>query len=258
MAVLVCIPTDISAFNTLSGFVIAFLPRSKCLLISWLWSLSAVILEPKKIKMIIRLQNMFLIQRKKERVRKASGENRTWLLWLICWTIRLSDLVSSLGKTHTFLNTWITRHLKSDSVPHMPLIFLTTHLLKQSLEHYWTWVSPESPSLGHSSDSRLPLRADHLGAEGKPRRAQSLLCTPLSWDQVLRNDGGSSHTKADTWMAPCPGIKQQVPTFSGRGEAAGGLFSQKHFVGTFFFSVYPSANTIGHLLVSSNALGTIK
>ena len=77
MAVLVCIPTDISAFNTLSGFVIAFLPRSKCLLISWLWSLSAVILEPKKIKMIIRLQNMFLIQRKKERVRKASGENRT-------------------------------------------------------------------------------------------------------------------------------------------------------------------------------------
>ena len=29
--------------------VIAFLPRSKYLLISWLWSLSAVILEPKKI-----------------------------------------------------------------------------------------------------------------------------------------------------------------------------------------------------------------
>ena len=37
-------------FNTLSRFVIAFLPRSKCLLISWLQSLSAVILEPKKIK----------------------------------------------------------------------------------------------------------------------------------------------------------------------------------------------------------------
>ena len=37
-------------FNMLSRFVIAFLPRSKCLLISWLWSTSAVILEPKKIK----------------------------------------------------------------------------------------------------------------------------------------------------------------------------------------------------------------
>ena len=37
-------------FNTLSRFVIAFLPRSKGLLISWLQSPSAVILEPKKIK----------------------------------------------------------------------------------------------------------------------------------------------------------------------------------------------------------------
>ena len=37
-------------FNTLSKFVTAFLPRSKCLLISWLKSSSAVILDPKKIK----------------------------------------------------------------------------------------------------------------------------------------------------------------------------------------------------------------
>ena len=37
-------------FNMLSSFVIAFLPRSKCLLISWLQTLSAVILEPEKIK----------------------------------------------------------------------------------------------------------------------------------------------------------------------------------------------------------------
>ena len=37
-------------FYMLSRLVIAFLPRSKCLLISWLQSLSAVILEPRKIK----------------------------------------------------------------------------------------------------------------------------------------------------------------------------------------------------------------
>ena len=37
-------------FNTLSRFVIAFLPRSKCLLISWLQSLSTVIFEPRKVK----------------------------------------------------------------------------------------------------------------------------------------------------------------------------------------------------------------
>ena len=36
--------------NTLSRFVIAFLPRSKCLLILWLQSPPAVILEPRKIK----------------------------------------------------------------------------------------------------------------------------------------------------------------------------------------------------------------
>ena len=35
-------------FNTLARFVITFLPRSKCLLISWLQSPSAVILEPRR------------------------------------------------------------------------------------------------------------------------------------------------------------------------------------------------------------------
>ena len=39
-------------FNTLFRFVIAFLPRSKLLLISLLQSPSAVILEPKKIKSV--------------------------------------------------------------------------------------------------------------------------------------------------------------------------------------------------------------
>ena len=37
-------------FNMLSRFVIAFHPRSKCLLISWLQPPSAVILEPRKMK----------------------------------------------------------------------------------------------------------------------------------------------------------------------------------------------------------------
>ena len=40
-------------FNMLSRLVITFLPRSKRLLISWLQSLSAVILEPPKIKSVI-------------------------------------------------------------------------------------------------------------------------------------------------------------------------------------------------------------
>ena len=36
-------------FNMLSRFDVAFLPRSECLLISWLQSLSTVILEPKEV-----------------------------------------------------------------------------------------------------------------------------------------------------------------------------------------------------------------
>ena len=40
-------------FNMLSRFIMAFLPRSKRLLISWLHSPSAVILEPPKIKSVI-------------------------------------------------------------------------------------------------------------------------------------------------------------------------------------------------------------
>ena len=39
-------------FNMLSRLVIAFFPRSKSLLISWLQSPSAVIWEPKKIKSV--------------------------------------------------------------------------------------------------------------------------------------------------------------------------------------------------------------
>ena len=42
-------------FNMLSRLVITFLPRSKRLLISWLQSPSAVILEPKKIKSLFSL-----------------------------------------------------------------------------------------------------------------------------------------------------------------------------------------------------------
>ena len=42
-------------FNILSKSVIVFLPRSKCLLISWLQSPSTVILEPKKMKSVTAL-----------------------------------------------------------------------------------------------------------------------------------------------------------------------------------------------------------
>ena len=47
-------------FNMLSRLVIAFYPRSKRFLISWLQSPSAVIFEPKKINIAIRVVNFLL------------------------------------------------------------------------------------------------------------------------------------------------------------------------------------------------------
>ena len=48
-------------FNILSRFVIAFLARSKCLLISWLQSPSAVILEPKEVKSVtVSIVSLFI------------------------------------------------------------------------------------------------------------------------------------------------------------------------------------------------------
>ena len=47
-----CWQSDVSVLKTLSRFVIAFLPRSKCLLISCMQSLSTVNLEAMKIKSV--------------------------------------------------------------------------------------------------------------------------------------------------------------------------------------------------------------
>ena len=56
-----------------SGFVIAFLPRSKLLLISWLQSPSAVILEPKKIKSVtVPLFLHLFVMKWQDRMSRAS------------------------------------------------------------------------------------------------------------------------------------------------------------------------------------------
>jgi len=48
-------------FNMLSRLVTAFLPRSEHLLISWLQSPSAAILEPKKVKSAWALSTIMII-----------------------------------------------------------------------------------------------------------------------------------------------------------------------------------------------------
>ena len=70
-------------FNTLSRFVVAFLPRSNCLLISCLQSPSAVILESKKRKPITVSTFSLLFARQLE---KAVAPHSSTLAWKIPWT----------------------------------------------------------------------------------------------------------------------------------------------------------------------------
>ena len=64
-------------FNTLSRFVIAFLPRSKRLLLSWLQLLSAVILEPTETSYLFKY-NLHM--------EKALAPHSSTLAWKIPWT----------------------------------------------------------------------------------------------------------------------------------------------------------------------------
>ena len=59
-----CWQSNVFVFNMLSRLVITFLPRSKRLLISWLQSPSAVILEPNKIKSdtVSTVSHLFLLK----------------------------------------------------------------------------------------------------------------------------------------------------------------------------------------------------
>ena len=66
-------------FNMLSRLAIAFLPRSKCLLISWLQSPSAVILDPKKISLSLfpLFPHLFALK---------------WWAWMSCQDLSFLDV----------------------------------------------------------------------------------------------------------------------------------------------------------------------
>ena len=66
-------------FNMPSRFVIVFLPRSKCLLISWLQSLLAVILEPKNIKSVtVSIFSLYATE---------WCDQMTWFCFFECWVL---------------------------------------------------------------------------------------------------------------------------------------------------------------------------
>ena len=109
-------------FNILSQFVRAFLPRSKCLLISWLQSSSALILKPKKIK-ICHCFPLFLFY-----LPWSDGTRCHDLCFFECWV--LSQLV------HSPLSLSSRGSL-------VPLFFLPLELYHLHIWSYWyfSWQS---------------------------------------------------------------------------------------------------------------------
>jgi len=87
-------------FNALSMFVIAFLPRSKCLLILWLQSPSAVIFEPKRIKSASVSPSIY--HEVMGLVEKAMAPHSSTLAWKIPWTEEPGGLQS--------MRSWRVRH----------------------------------------------------------------------------------------------------------------------------------------------------
>ena len=77
-------------FNMLSKFVIAFLPRSKCLLVSWQQSPSAVILEPKKKKSL----TIFIVS---HRFAMKWWNQMPWSSFFECLVLRYFFLLSSFS-----------------------------------------------------------------------------------------------------------------------------------------------------------------
>ena len=77
----------------LSRFVIAFLPRGKHLLISWLQSLSTVILEPKKIKLVT--VSIF------SPIYLPESHGQRSLVGFSPWGCNESDMTKQLTHTHT-------------------------------------------------------------------------------------------------------------------------------------------------------------
>ena len=89
-------------FSMKSKFVIAFLPRIKRLLISWLQSPSAVILEPRKVKSLTVLMTVFSIYH------EVMGPDA---LILVFWMLSLKPAFSL--SSFTFIKRWCSSFLLS-------------------------------------------------------------------------------------------------------------------------------------------------
>ena len=123
-------------FNMLSRLVIAFLSRSKCLLISWLQSSSTVILEPKKIKPVTLFPlfpHLFA---------KKWWDRIPWSLVFECWAFKPAFSFSSF--------TFIKRLFSSSS---LSAIRVVSSVSLRLLVFLPAILSPACASGSHSNQS---------------------------------------------------------------------------------------------------------
>ena len=167
----------------LSRLTLAFLPRSKCLLISWLQSPSAVILEPKKIKICHcfhcfpiscvsciaggfftaePLEKPFILQQDKSwinwkltifipiRQMKLKGK-----LLLLCCSV-VCCVVQSFSRVQLFAITW-TVVFQVFPVLHYHLEFVQTHVhwVSDVIQRSSLLLSPSLPALNLSHHQGL-------------------------------------------------------------------------------------------------------
>ena len=182
-------------FNMLSSFVMAFLPRSKRLLISWLQSLSAVILEHQKIKS----DTVSTVSR--SICPEVMGQDAMMLVfWMLSFkpSFSLSSFTfikklfssSSLSAIRVVSSAYLKVKVKMKSLSRVWLFatpWTVAHQAPQSMgfprQEYWSGVtlSTSWETLGykkHKLESRLP---------GEISIASDMQMTTPLWQKVKRN-----------------------------------------------------------------------
>ena len=124
-------------FNMLSRLIITFLPRSRCLLISWLQSPSAVILEPPKIKSVtISIVSPSICH-------EVMGPDA---MILVFWILRVFFFFSIFFQE--LLIDWLILLYNTVLVfPYIDLNLTWVYMCSPS------WIPLPSPSLSHASGS---------------------------------------------------------------------------------------------------------
>ena len=123
-------------FNVLSRFVTAFLPRSKCLLISWLPSPSTVILEPKKRKPVTASTFSLSI------CHEVTGSD-AMILVFECWVLSQPFHSSLSPSSRGYLVSLHFLSLQWFSSAYLRLIFLPAILIPawDSFSLYFSWCT---------------------------------------------------------------------------------------------------------------------